>query len=259
MNATGQTVFGLIGRPLGHSFSRQYFTEKFAAEGLDGYVYLNFELERAEDLLQLVRRPGVRGLNVTSPYKRQVLPMLDSLSDEAAAVGAVNVIRVVRTPQGIRLEGHNTDVIGFRTAFKACMAQRLRRFPDAAEVRDALVLGSGGGAAAVCRALETSGVQPHVVSRSGKGELDYASLTPALMGRFQAVVQATPLGMFPAVGVCPGIPYEGILPQTICFDLVYNPSETMFMKNCARQDAVVSSGLQMLHAQAEAAWQIWND
>ena len=259
MNAPGTVVYGLVGRPLGHSFSRPYFMEKFAKEGRADHVYLHFELSRPEELLPLVQRPGIRGLNVTSPYKRAVIPLMDTLSEEAAAVQAVNVIRVVHAAHGVRLEGFNTDVIGCRKALEACLVRRREMHPDAPTAREALVLGSGGGASAACRALEQLGVAPHVVSRTSHGEWTYQTLRTGTMGRFQIIVQATPLGMYPDTGRFPPIPYEGILPHTLCFDLVYNPAETAFMKQCARQDAMVSSGLQMLHAQAEAAWQIWND
>ena len=245
-------LFGLVGKPLGHSFSQRYFTEKCA--------YRNFELDSVEQLRPLVQRyPELCGLNVTIPYKKAIIAHLDALSDEAAEAGAVNVIASSRTDGGIFLKGYNTDTLGFDGALQVCLDSRDACFPQAGPAARALVLGTGGAAAAVQYVLRKRGIEVQLVSRSDRADWTYKSLTAGVMEGFEVVVNATPLGTWPATEEFPPIPYEGIRPGTVCFDLVYNPPETAFMKKCARQRAVVSSGLAMLHGQAEAAWRIWNN
>ncbi|MBQ7212941.1 MAG: shikimate dehydrogenase [Bacteroidales bacterium] len=253
-------LFGLVGKTLSHSFSQRYFTGKFEKEGLPSYAYRNFELDSAEQVRPLVERyPNLCGLNVTIPYKKEVIPLLDALSDEAAEAGAVNVIAISRTDGGIFLKGYNTDTIGFDGALQVCLDSRDACFPQAGPAARALVLGTGGAAAAVQYVLRKRGMEVQFVSRSDCADWTYQSLTAGAMADFQVVVNATPLGTWPATEAYAPIPYEGIRPGTVCFDLVYNPPETAFMKRCARQQAVVSSGLAMLHGQAEAAWRIWNN
>ena len=253
-------LFGLVGKPLGHSFSQRYFTGKFEREGLPSCAYRNFELDSAEQLRPLVARyPELCGLNVTIPYKKEVIPLLDALSDEAAEVGAVNVIAISRTDGGVFLKGYNTDTLGFDAALQCSLDSRAACFPQAGPAARALVLGTGGAAAAVQYVLRKRGMEVQSVSRRDGADWTYRSLTADVLGGFQVVVNATPLGTWPAVEEFPPVPYEGIRPGTVCFDLVYNPPETAFMKKCARQQAVLSSGLAMLHGQAEAAWRIWNN
>lgn len=243
-------VFGLIGYPLGHSFSRGFFTDKFASEGIDA-EYDNFELPDIKDIENVWPVEGLAGLNVTIPYKQQIIPFLDGLSDEAAAIGAVNVIHIGRDADGnIRRTGHNSDVVGFIDSIRPLLLPSMRR---------ALVLGTGGASKAVCYGLRSLGVEPVLVSRSGsKGSLTYADLSPDVMASHTVIVNATPVGMYPHVDDCPDIPYNLLTPAHLCYDLVYNPAETAFLRRAASQGAIVKNGLDMLHGQAIAAWRIWN-
>ena len=242
--------FGLIGRTLQHSFSQTYFTQKFYSQGLaNDHRYDLFELADIHALPALLRaHPDLVGLNVTVPYKETVVTYLDELDPSAARVGAVNVIE--RLPDG-RLRGHNTDVVGFRDSLRAF-------FPAAAGSR-ALVLGAGGAAKAVGVALNDLGINYWSVTRNPLGPgLTYDELTPELLAAHPLLVNATPLGTYPLVGECPRLPYEALGPQHYLYDLVYNPSETLFMAQGRAAGAHTKNGFEMLERQAEAAWDIWN-
>lgn len=244
--------FGLIGHPLGHSFSARFFAEKFCREGIDA-EYLNFDIATAEELSALIAaHPALCGLNVTIPHKQAVIPLLDSLSDGAREIGAVNVVRIRRDGTQVRLEGHNTDVVGFSRSIAPLLAPHHRR---------ALVLGTGGASRAVVHGLRTLGVEPVYVSRTHRADLPgaftYDELTPEVMAAHTVVVNASPVGMFPHVDDAPRIPYDRLTHRHLLYDLVYNPLETTFMRLGAAQGAVVKNGLEMLHLQALAAWEIW--
>ena len=242
--------FGLIGRTLQHSFSQTYFTQKFYSQGLaDDHRYDLFELADIHELPALLRaHPDLVGLNVTVPYKETVVSYLDELAPSAARVGAVNVIE--RRPDG-RLRGHNTDVLGFRESLR-------QFFPGGAESR-ALVLGAGGAAKAVIVALNDLGIAHWSVTRDPLGHgLTYDELTPALLAAHPLIINATPLGTYPQVDACPRLPYEALGPQHYLYDLVYNPSETLFMAKGQAAGAHTKNGFEMLERQAEAAWDIWN-
>lgn len=248
------TLYGLIGYPLGHSWSARLFNEKFEREGLDARYDL-YELPSVSDVLPLVGgNPALAGLNVTIPYKQQIIPLLDSLSPEAEEAGAVNTVRIVREADGLpRLIGYNTDIIGFRDS----VAPMLAGVPE--KRHTALVLGNGGACRAVCVALRSMGWNPVVVSRSGgEGVVTYADLTPQLVHDSGLVVNCTPLGMSPNVNAAPPFPYQYLHAGQVCFDLVYNPEETLFMRIARAHGCKVSNGLAMLRGQAEAAWKIWN-
>lgn len=243
--------YGLIGYPLGHSFSAGYFARKFEAEGIDA-EYLNFEIPSADMLPAIVRdNPSLAGLNVTIPHKEAVMPWLDTLSDEAKAIGAVNVIKIVRRDGGRPLlRGYNADVIGFTRS----IAPLLR--PDH---RAALILGTGGAAKAVVYGLQQLGLTTQYVSRTPRpGCIGYADLTPAVMAAHTVVVNCTPLGMHPRVEAAPEIPYALATPGHLFYDLIYNPAETLFLRRAAEQGAATKNGLEMLHLQAEASWEFWN-
>lgn len=246
MSKNVETVYGLTGYPLGHSFSKAYFTEKFAREGIDAR-YENFEIDDIAMLPGLVSRiDNLRGFNVTIPYKQAVIPYLAELDESAASVGAVNVVRVTSDKS---LKGYNSDIYGFVESLKPMLG---------ATDRSALVLGVGGASLAVCHGLRSLGIQVSRVSRrAGAGEYVYADLTPELVAEHTVIVNTTPLGMYPKVDAAPDIPYSGVSSAHVCFDLVYNPAETRFMQLCAEQGAKVSNGLRMLHLQAEKAWEIW--
>lgn len=241
--------YGLIGRTLTHSFSPTYFQRKFEHLGLNDCTYEAFELAEIRELPALLdARPQLRGLNVTIPYKEQVIPYLDELASSAARVGAVNTIEF--GPEG-RLIGHNTDYAGFRDSLRPFYTLR-------GEAAGALVLGTGGAAKAVEVALRELDIRYWLVSRDPLSRgLTYADLTPALLAEHTLIINTTPLGTYPQVDACPPIPYELLTPRHHLFDLVYNPRETEFLRRGKAQGARTQNGFEMLCLQAEAAWAIW--
>ena len=245
-------LYGLLGYPLGHSFSAKYFAEKFAKEGIDA-TYKNFEFaEVADAVAYLLQQDDLQGFNVTIPHKQAIMPYLNGLSAEAEAIGAVNVVCVKRDADGaVKLLGCNSDVVGFSNSIQPLLRPKLHS--------KALVLGTGGASKAVMYGLRKLGVEPIYVSRTPtEGQLTYNDLTPEVMRNYKVIVNCTPLGMYPKVDACPDIPYQYLTPDHLLYDLVYNPLETLFMKRGAAQGAVVKNGLEMLHLQAEAAWVDWN-
>ncbi|MFT2007301.1 shikimate dehydrogenase family protein [Pontibacter sp. 13R65] len=240
--------FGLIGRKLGHSFSKRYFTEKFEREGITGAAYELYELAEIPEFPELLHRePELVGLNVTVPYKEVVIPFLDELDPAAAAIGAVNTIWV----EGGKTKGYNTDFIGFK--------QTLEEFYPVAQQGQALVLGTGGAAKAVLAALDALGIGYKIVSRSAStSAMAYEAVDTKLLSEYQLIINTTPLGMYPATDACPPLPYESLTPAHYLYDLVYNPEQTLFMQKGAQAGAQVTNGLAMLYQQAEAAWSIWN-
>ncbi|MBV6642036.1 MAG: shikimate dehydrogenase [Cyclobacteriaceae bacterium] len=239
--------FGLIGYPLGHSFSKKYFTEKFKDLGLSDHKYGLFELETIDLFPELWKDPDLVGINVTVPHKQAVRQYLDALDPSAEKVGAVNVIK--RT--GNRLTGYNSDYFGFRTS--------LENFMPKNSVRKALILGTGGSSKAVKAVLTDLNIQFVFVSRkSGEGMISYDQMTPEIIKEHQLIVNTTPLGMHPKVDNCPAIPYEALGSVHLLFDLVYNPETTKFMQMGLDQGARVKNGLEMLHLQADKSWEIWN-
>ena len=247
-------TYGLIGYPLGHSFSRKFFTEKFAKEGIDAQ-YLNFEIPSIEEFPEIIKNnPTLRGLNVTIPYKQQVMQYLDDISEEAKAIGAVNVI-APRPPKGegcrdVRLVGYNSDVIGFVESIKPLLK---------AHHKKALILGTGGASKAIRYGLEKKlGMKTLFVSRSArKGMITYEEVTAEVLKEYEVIVNCSPVGMYPHVDECPALPYEALNENNLLYDLVYNPLETLFMKKGAAQGATVKNGLEMLHLQAIASWEFW--
>ena len=245
--------FGLIGYPLSHSFSQKYFTEKFREEGITDASYENFPIRTAEEFPGLVASvKDLAGLNVTIPYKEKILPYLDEVVGEAAAVKAVNTIRIVRKGEKTFLSGYNTDVWGFEVTLRPLL-RPWHTF--------ALVLGTGGAAKAVGYVLKKLGLEVWYLSRKPRGEkvIRYNELTGAMLQQIKVVVNTTPLGMFPATDTCPDIPYRYLTQEHLLYDLVYNPAETLFMKLGKERGATVVNGLEMLRQQAEKAWEIWND
>ena len=241
--------YGLIGYPLGHSFSRQYHNERFERENIAA-VYDNYELPDISLLPELVaRETALRGLNVTIPYKQSVMTYLDAVDSVAQRVGAVNVIKIERDNNRVRMVGYNSDYTGFRNSLVPLLQPHHRR---------ALVLGTGGASKAVCAALHDLNIATTSVSRTpGEGKISYEELSPEVMEAHTLIVNATPLGMYPRVTDCAPIPYTHITPRHLCYDVVYNPQQTAFMQRCALQGAIVCNGLQMLYGQADAAWEIW--
>lgn len=243
--------YGLIGYPLEHSFSKGYFNEKFQNEGIDA-EYNNYEISSIESLLEIIdTNPELKGLNVTIPYKKQVIKYLDALSPEAKAIGAVNVIRIEHIGNKTYLKGYNSDVIGFTKSIEPLLERYHKK---------ALVLGTGGASKAVCYGLKSLGIETKCVSRRKNIDvLTYNDLSPKIIKEFNVIVNCTPVGMYPNVEECLPLPYEAMDSHTLLYDLLYNPNVTCFMKKGKEHGAVVKNGLEMLLLQAFASWDIWND
>lgn len=242
--------FGIIGYPLSHSFSPGYFTAKFEREDIPGCRYDAYPIASIDLLPQLLlQNPALLGLNVTIPYKTAVIPYLDELSEEAAAIGAVNVVKI----EDGRLSGHNSDVYGFEVSLRNFLPN-----PVPAELK-ALVLGTGGASKAVQFALKKMGIPYLLVSRSPSTEsIDYQGVTAEIFASHQLIVNTTPLGMSPKTETCPPLPYELATPAHYFYDLVYNPEKTCFLQFGEATGGKTMNGLPMLYLQAERAWEIWN-
>ena len=239
--------YGIIGNPLGHSFSKGFFTEKFAREGIDA-EYLNFQIPEIGKLTEVLQEnPELRGINVTLPYKTEVIPFLDELSNEAREIGAVNVVQI----RNGHLKGFNSDIIGFTRSIQPLLKPHHR---------NALILGTGGASRAIRVGLTRLGLEWKYVSRTPReGMITYEDITAETLREYEVIVNCSPVGMFPKVDECPAIPYEFLTQDNLLYDLVYNPENTLFMKKGALQGAVVKNGLEMLHLQAIASWEFWNE
>lgn len=242
--------YGLIGYPLGHSFSISYFNQKFADEGLDA-VYENFEIPTIDALTEVVEtNPNLRGLNVTIPYKEKVMPFLDVVSPEARAIGAVNVIKVEHKGNETVLKGYNSDVIGFTRSIEPMLEKYHKK---------ALILGTGGASKAIQYGLKSLGLESVFVSRYDRPDtIQYKEITPEIIKEYNVIVNCTPCGMYPHTEECPDLPYEAMDDRTILYDLIYNPDETLFMKNGEKYGATTKNGLEMLLLQAFASWDFWH-
>lgn len=252
MASSEKELYGLIGYPLGHSFSQGFFNKKFDGEGIDA-EYRNFEIPDITDFPKIIaNHPTLRGLNVTIPYKQAVIPYLDEIDPIARRIGAVNVIRVTRNAAGaVRLKGFNSDIIGFTESISPLLS--------GANHTRALVLGTGGASHAVMTGLAKLNISGTLVSRSPRpGVITYADLNEDVMSAHTVIVNTTPVGMYPHTDACPDIPYRLVTEVHVCFDLIYNPDVTLFMQRCAEQGAVVKNGLEMLLLQAFAAWEMWH-
>lgn len=246
-------TFGLIGFPLGHSFSKGYFTDKFEALGLsETHRYEKFELEHIEFYPALLQsqRPFIKGFNVTIPHKQNIIPFLDAVDEAALKIGAVNTVKIMADGS---TKGYNTDYWGFRWTL-----EKWNAFQEIAP-KKALVLGKGGAAKAIITALEDLGLTVQLVSRKKEDDtITYEELTTEVMADHLFIVNTTPLGMHPNVDTCPAIPYELLSNKHLLYDIVYNPLETLFLKKGLEHGAkAVHFGLEMLHGQAEKAWEIW--
>lgn len=241
---------GLIGYPLEHSFSPGYFAEKFRREVVKDYNYQAFPLKSIKDVNKLLKtEPLLMGFNVTSPYKKQILPFLYEIDRDAIDVWAVNTVKVTRMKSRTLLKGYNTDTYGFIKSISPLLNKAHTK---------ALVLGTGGAAGAAKFCLQKLGLEVQMVSRTpGVEFLGYTDLNESILREYKVVVNATPLGTHPNVDQSPDIPYEFIGERHLCFDMVYNPSETQFLCRSKEQGAVVKNGLEMLELQAEKSWEIW--
>jgi shikimate dehydrogenase len=243
--------FGLIGYPLGHSFSKKYFTEKFFSEQIKGCSYENYPLSDISQITDLINDNYLEGFNVTIPYKSSVIKFLDKIDPEAEAIGAVNVIKIIRTSDKTELRGFNSDFTGIMDTLIPVMNP---------EIKNALVLGTGGSSKAVCHVLAKLNVNYTLVSREKKSWcLKYSDINSEILVNTPLVINTTPLGMYPETESKPDINYDLLGSRHILFDLVYNPEITTFLKIGKERGCRILSGLKMLHSQAEKSWEIWND
>lgn len=244
-------LFGLIGFPLSHSFSKKYFTEKFVREGITDAAYELFELPDISQLPALLtRHPDLRGLNVTIPHKQHVIPLVDHVDQTAARIGAVNVIKISSNGE---TTGYNSDYFGFQQTLMNWLTQTVL------QQTKALILGTGGASKAVKTALDDLGVASQFVSRQAShATWSYEQLDEKIMNEYLLIINTTPLGMSPQTETFPPIPYDSLTSRHFLYDLVYNPEETTFLQKGKAAGAQTLNGLPMLHAQAEKSWQIWN-
>ncbi|HUB61418.1 MAG TPA: shikimate dehydrogenase [Puia sp.] len=241
--------YGLIGYPLSHSFSQRYFTDKFRREGIKDCIYSNYPISGIGELSAVLSDAELCGLNVTIPYKQQVIPFLNELSPVVEEIGACNCVRIA----GGGLAGHNTDVVGFERS----LVRQLKSYH-----REALVLGTGGASRAVGYVLRKLGIGYRMVTRRPRpdtADLGYEQVDAPVLAKATLVVNTTPVGMYPHVDECPPLPYEALTSRHYLYDLVYNPERTLFLQRGAAQGAAVENGYEMLIMQAEESWRIWNE
>lgn len=240
--------FGLVGRNISYSFSRGYFAKKFESEALP-HSYVNFDLQSISELDEIIKNtPNLKGLNVTIPYKEEVMPFLDDIDKRARKIGAVNTIKITRYQN---LIGYNTDYYGFKKSLEPHLKKYHKR---------ALILGTGGASKAIAYALKKLKIQFDYVSRSEKVGVKflYSDLTNDIISSYPIIINCTPIGTFPNVNECPDIPYDAITEKHILFDLIYNPEQTKFLSCGDIKGATTINGLEMLELQAEKSWKIWN-
>ena len=248
MTQNSKKRFGLLGRNISYSFSKGHFTTKFEKEKYQGYTYENFDIQEITVFPEIIKNTEhLKGLNVTIPYKEEVIPFLDKLSKKAKKIGAVNTIKI--TKKG-KLKGYNTDYFGFLKSLKPLLLPHHKK---------ALILGTGGASKGVAFALEELGIEYKFVSRkASENAIDYSQINAETFQEYQIIINSTPIGTSPNIEACPDIPYELFTNEHIAYDLIYNPAETQFLKNAAAQGAQIKNGLDMLIFQAEKAWEIWN-
>lgn len=240
---------GLLGKDISYSFSRTYFKKKFEDENINNISYENFDIENIDLFPSIIKNTkNLKGLNVTIPYKEQVMPFLDKINKKAKAIGAVNTIRI--TKKG-KLIGYNTDCYGFKNTLKPYIKPHHKK---------ALILGTGGASKAIAYSLDEMDISYQYVSRtlSEKVDFSYDTLTEQDIRDNQIIINCTPLGTFPNVDACPDIPYAAINEHHILFDLIYNPAETRFLQEGKQKKATIINGLNMLRLQAEKSWSIWD-
>ncbi len=240
--------FGLVGRSLSHSFSKSYFEKKFKELSLNEHAYLNFELKTIDEFKNVLKTGNLKGLNVTNPYKEEVISFLDELSIEAKEIGAVNCIKISNG----KTVGYNTDAYGF--------GQSIKPFLDTTHDK-ALILGTGGASKAVAYSLKRTGVDVFYATTSNKKNTNtffYNEINERMMQAFKLIINTTPLGLFPNVNEAPNLPYHLFTDKHLAYDLIYNPEQTLFLKQAKEKGAITINGLSMLQLQAEKSWEIWN-
>lgn len=241
-------TYGLIGYPLGHSFSQRFFTQKFEEEQIEAQ-YLNFELEDLTTIKEVLKDKTIKGLNVTIPYKKDIFAYLDEVSDEAKAIGAVNVIKLIRENNQLKLVGYNSDIFGFKESIRPLLKPFHQK---------ALVLGTGGASNAIKVGLSQLGITTQSVSRTKQDDtITYNEITKEVLAEYNVIINCTPLGTYPNIEGAPDIPYQHLSTQHLLYDLVYNPAETSFLRQGRVQGATTKNGLEMLYLQAIKAWEIW--
>lgn len=235
-------TYGLIGKNISYSFSRNYFANKFKKEDIKNSQYINFDIDNLSELNNIFNTDNF-GFNVTIPYKEVIIPYLDSLDFHAEKIGAVNTIKI----ENEKKIGFNTDWIGFKKSIEPLLNSHHTK---------ALILGTGGASKAVIYALDQLKIETLMVSRYG--EISYEDLSEEIIQNHAIIINCTPVGTFPNIDAAPEIPYHFITKNHFAYDLIYNPAETLFLKKCKEKGAVVKNGLEMLEIQAEASWKIWN-
>ncbi len=243
-------LLGLIGYPLTHSFSVDYFEKKFAREKIKDYKYLNFPIDNISKFTDLlVKQPDLVGLNVTIPYKEKIIPYLDELDPTAEKIGAVNTVKIVRDKGKKYLSGYNTDAYGFHHSLTPVLQKKHT---------GALILGTGGASKAVAYVFDQLGIDYLFVSRTpSKGQISYHEISHSIIRKYLIIVNTSPLGTYPDVDTYPDLPYDLLTSDHILYDLVYNPPETAFLRFGREKEATCINGQKMLELQAEKSWEIW--
>lgn len=242
-------LFGLLGKNIAYSFSRGYFSEKFSALNLQKHKYVNFDLQQIENFQATIKaNDHLKGMNVTIPYKEEIIPFLNTLDKTAKQIGAVNTIKFTKNGE---LKGYNTDVVGFENSILPLLKKHHK---------NALILGTGGASKAIAYALKRNNINFTFVSRKPKDkkEISYESLSKEIIDKHTIIINSTPLGTSPNVEKCPDIPYQFITSKHILYDLIYNPAITTFLSKGKEKGATIKNGLEMLKLQAEESWRIWN-
>ena len=250
MKEKESSVFGLLGKNISYSFSRGFFTEKFKALNFKKNKYVNFDIQQIEDFPSIINKEqNLKGLNVTIPYKEEVIKYLDKLDTTSKKIGAVNTIKF--TKRG-NLKGYNSDVVGFENSIKPLLKKHHNK---------ALILGTGGASKAIAFVLKKNNIKYKFVSRSpeGKKEISYDSLTQEVLQKYSVIINCTPLGTAPNIEKCPNIPYQYLTEKHLLFDLIYNPEVSTFLSKGKEKGAAIKNGFEMLELQAEDSWRIWNN
>ena len=243
-----QKTYGLVGKSISYSFSEKYFTEKFKKDKIQNCTYKNFDLNNIKDLVSILKENDLKGLNITIPYKEQVLSYLDEIEDNAKLIGAINTIKINKDKT---LTGYNTDFIGFINTLRPHINSNCKK---------ALILGTGGASKAIEYGLKKLNIESKKISRNKKkGDLTYPEIDSDIIKEYQIIINTTPIGTYPDIENCPDIPYKYLTKKHICYDLIYNPDETTFLRKSKKKGAITINGLRMLEIQAEESWKIWNN
>lgn len=244
-------LYGLIGYPLEHSFSRDYFLKKFQKKNMKDTDYRNFSIESIESIIDIFKTENIYGLNITIPYKEKIIKYLDNIDYTAKEIGAVNTIKIYRTNNNISIKGFNTDVYGFEESIISELSKH----------SNALIIGTGGAAKAAAYVFRKHSINCKFVSRTPRNdnEISYQQIDQNIMNTFSLIINATPIGMYPKTQNLPPLPYQYLKKEHFLFDMIYNPEETLFLSTAKNMGCKVSNGLKMLYSQAEKSWEIWNN